>query len=48
MDAFNDTIRLTEAERIDRLRLILMAQTPPGYENDPGTGDLPTFKGCRP
>jgi hypothetical protein len=48
VDAISSTQALTDAERIDRLRLILMAQTPPGYENDPGTGDLPTFKGCRP
>jgi hypothetical protein len=56
VDAINTT--LTDAERIDRLRLIrsenvgprgIMAQTPPGRRgHDPGTTQPHTFKGCCP
>lgn len=44
MDAINPRVELTEADRIDRLRLIrsdnvgprgIMAQTPQGAESDP-------------
>jgi hypothetical protein len=51
------TTHLTDAQRIDWLRLIrsdnvgprgIMAQTPPGSENDPGTAQSNTFQGCRP
>jgi hypothetical protein len=51
-----NTTHLTDAQRIDWLRLIrsdnvgprgIMAQTPPGSENDPKHGVCPTFKGCR-
>jgi hypothetical protein len=50
------TTHLTDAQRIDWLRLIrsdnvgprgIMAQTPPGSENDPGTARFATFQGCR-
>jgi hypothetical protein len=50
------TTHLTDAERIDWLRLIrsdnvgprgIMAQTPPGSENDPDRRPIPTFQGCR-
>jgi hypothetical protein len=50
------TTHLTDAERIDWLRLIrsdnvgprgIMAQTPPGSENDPDRRPISTFQGCR-
>jgi hypothetical protein len=58
VDAINDPIKLTDAERLDRLRLIrsdnvgprgIMAQTPPGHARDPGRlSTTITFQGCRP
>ena len=57
MDAITNEIQLTDAERLDRLRLIrsdnvgprgIMAQTPPGPENDLGTAFCDTFSGCSP
>ena len=51
------TTRLTDAQRLDWLRLIrsdnigprgIMAQTPPGSENDRGKANSNTFSGCRP
>jgi hypothetical protein len=57
VDAITNEIQLTDAERLDRLRLIrsdnvgprgIMAQTPPGPENDLGTAFCDTFSGCSP
>jgi DprA/Smf-like nucleotide binding protein involved in DNA uptake len=55
VDAITDTIQLTDTDRIDRLRLIrsdnvgprgIMAQTPPGSDEDPGR--LRHFRISRP
>lgn len=57
VDAINRSVELTEADRIDRLRLIrsdnvgprgIMAQTPPGSESDPGSAISPIFRIGRP
>ena len=58
MDAANNPKPITDAERIDRLRLIrsdnvgprgVVAQTPPGRGHDPGRlSTTDAFKGCRP
>jgi hypothetical protein len=56
VDAINSSVELTEAERVDRLRLIrsdnvgprgVLVQTPQGVENDPWSGVRSTFKVCR-
>jgi hypothetical protein len=55
VDAINSPTHLTDAERLDRLRLIrsenngprgIMAQTPQGVRNDPGR--LQLFRISRP
>jgi len=52
----SSTAHLTDDQRIDWLRLIrsdnvgprgIMAQTPPGSENDPRMAESNTFQGCR-
>jgi len=57
VDAINPSVELSEADRVDRLRLIrsdnvgprgIMAQTPKGVRNDPWSGAPHTFQGCRP